>query len=189
MTRRAIVADLDRCTGCLTCVVACKEENRLPAGMSFIRLVQVGPHGDFPELSMYYLPVACQQCDRPACAASCPEGAIARTETGVVAVEAAKCTGCGACVEGCPYGAIVFDPATNIARKCELCAATVPVGRAPACVAACPGKVLQIVDADIEQTEAVAPGEARSVYALKPGAGTEPVGRFILARQVWRDLC
>ena len=69
MTRRAIIADLDRCTGCLTCVVACKEENRLPAGMSFIRLVQVGPDGDFPELSMYYLPVACQQCARPACAA------------------------------------------------------------------------------------------------------------------------
>ena len=187
MTRRAIVADLDRCTGCLTCVVACKEENHLPAGMSFIRLVQVGPHGDFPELSMYYLPVACQQCGRPACAASCPEDAIARTEAGVVAVEVAKCTGCGACVEGCPYGAIVFDPATNIARKCELCAATVPAGRAPACVAACPGKALRIVDADQAETEAT--GAQRRTYALKPGAGTEPVGRFILARQEWRDLC
>ena len=79
MTKRAIVADLDRCTGCLTCVVACKEENHLPAGMSFIRLVQVGPEGDFPELHMYYLPLACQQCDRPGCAAACPEAAIART--------------------------------------------------------------------------------------------------------------
>ena len=108
MSRRALLVDLDRCTGCQTCVVACKAEKHLPAGVSLIRLVQVGPTGEFPELSMYYLPVACQQCAKPACAAACPEDAIVATPEGIVAVDPALCTACGDCLEACPYGAIVL---------------------------------------------------------------------------------
>ena len=198
MTRLAMLVDLDRCTGCQTCVVACKAENRLPPGLSFIRLLQVGPSGRFPELSMYYLPVACQQCARPACAAACPEDAIAAGADGVVLVDAAKCTGCGDCVGACPYGAMSLDCAGMVsgtgalARKCDLCAQLRATGDQPACVAVCPGRVLAVVDFDLEATVsasglAVAGREGARLLTLEAAAGTEPAGRFILTRQPWRD--
>ena len=43
------------------------------------------------------------------------------------------CRGCEACVDACPYGAIVFDAARGIARKCDLCYRRVDQGLYPAC--------------------------------------------------------
>jgi Fe-S-cluster-containing dehydrogenase component len=190
MTRLALLADLDRCTGCQTCVVACKAEKHLAAGMRFIRLVQVGPTGEFPDLSMYYLPLACQQCSRPGCAAACPENAIAKASDGTVLVDSASCTGCGDCVDGCPYGAILLDPGARLARKCDLCGERLALGIQPACVAVCPGKALEVIDIDagvvagpVDHSEGAVP------LTLKASAGTEPNGRFVLTRQPWRDVC
>jgi Fe-S-cluster-containing dehydrogenase component len=197
MTRLAPVADLDRCTGCLSCVVACKQEHRMPLGLSFMRVDQVGPHGRFPDLNMYYLPIACQQCREPSCADACPDGAIRRADDGLVAVVDEQCTGCGACVDACPYGAIVLDPAQKLARKCDLCAGLRAAGAAPACVAACPAKALAVVDADeggSEPSEREAGGHERTggrheraSFALMPSLGTLPSARYVLTRQQWRD--
>lgn len=190
MTRLTLIADLDRCTGCQSCVVACKEEQQTPAGVSLIRMVQVGPEGDFPDLNMYYVPLTCQQCGRPACAASCPEEAIGRGENGIVSIDWEKCDCCGECVGSCPYGAVVLDPAQCTARKCELCDESLRVGRLPACVAACPAKALRVADLDAGGSgpDGQYPGQrGRASFALKPSLGTQPSARFILSRQEWRD--
>ena len=150
--------------------MACKAEKHLPAGVSLIRLVQVGPTGEFPELSMYYLPVACQQCAEPACAAACPEDAIVATPQGIVAVDPALCTACGDCLEACPYGAIVLGHGDRVARKCDLCAELLAVGKQPACVAVCPGKALTVIEA--EDVQGAAPDRgARDHGARRPGRG------------------
>ena len=207
MTRPALIADLDRCTGCRSCVVACKEEKRLPPGLFFIRVEQVGPDGVFPDLNMYYLPLACQQCGQPACAAACPEGAIHPATNGLVVVDGTSCTGCGDCIGACPYGAIVLDAGAAVACKCDLCSELLAAGRAPACVASCPGKALAVIGLDTPASGAPVPRKpAQSVQSglpgradqepgrrrvvellvLKPEAGTRPSGRFVLTRQEWR---
>lgn len=186
MTMLAMVTDLDRCTGCCSCIVACGEEHGLPTGLDLIRVVQIGPEGEFPRLAMHYLPVACQQCGHPSCAAACPELAIGRTEAGFVTVDPGRCTGCGECEDVCPYSAIVVDPGSCLARKCDLCADRLGLGLQPACVATCPARALRVVDLD-----EVAPQEtsARSAdHVLKPAANTDPGARYILTRQEWRDL-
>ncbi|MCE5254089.1 MAG: 4Fe-4S binding protein [Actinomycetia bacterium] len=191
MTRLALLADLDRCTGCQACVVACKVQKQVPAGLSLIRLIQVGPEGDFPALGMYYLPLACQHCGRPACAESCPEGAIRRAENGVVTVEAGKCTGCGDCVGACPYGAVVLDAVNRLARKCDLCVDLLSGGGRPPCICVCPGKALQVLDLDDAAASAPVSGAGRrrraERVALLPSAGTDPGGRFVLTFQEWQD--
>ena len=52
--------------------------------------------------------------------------------TNAVLLDAVACIGCRACVETCPYDAIVFNPLTNLVQLCDLCQGS------PECVASCP---------------------------------------------------
>jgi CRP-like cAMP-binding protein/Fe-S-cluster-containing hydrogenase component 2 len=53
---------------------------------------------------------ACRQCGvGPECVESCPEDAFERADNGTLLITA-KCTGCGACVDACPYHAITSVP-------------------------------------------------------------------------------
>ena len=89
--RYAMAIDLDRCTGCHACSVACKVENNLPNGIWWNRVMTVGgesmdtPEGKFPNLRMEFLPINCQHCENPACVKACPVGATyKRKEDGIV---------------------------------------------------------------------------------------------------------
>ena len=73
MANYAIITDLNRCTGCLACTVACKAINGVDVGNFWIKTLRVGPHpieggsGTFPDVEMYFLPVQCQHCENPEC--------------------------------------------------------------------------------------------------------------------------
>jgi len=65
--------------------------------------------------------------------AACPEKAISQDPiSGVVSIDETRCSGCGECMEACPYGAMALHPDTGIAMKCDLC------GGNPECVLHCP---------------------------------------------------
>ena len=46
MSNYAIITDLNRCTGCLACTVACKAINGVDVGNFWIKTLRVGPHPD-----------------------------------------------------------------------------------------------------------------------------------------------
>ena len=50
MSRNCLVVDLDKCIGCHACEVACKNENGIALGEYWNRVLQIGPHGTFPDL-------------------------------------------------------------------------------------------------------------------------------------------
>jgi Fe-S-cluster-containing dehydrogenase component len=76
-----MVIDLDRCTGCEACVVACHAENNIStvgedqAGRGrakhWIR-VERYYEGEFPDVKVKFMPVLCQQCDAAPCEPVCP---------------------------------------------------------------------------------------------------------------------
>ncbi|MCD8316333.1 MAG: 4Fe-4S dicluster domain-containing protein [Eggerthellaceae bacterium] len=122
MTKRTLVIDLDRCTGCDSCVVACKFENNIGLGNYWNRVLTVGPVGEYPDISTYWLPVQCQQCENPACVEVCPTGASYRDEdNNVVLIDKEKCIGCQYCIMACPYGVRNFNEEQGVVEKCTLC--------------------------------------------------------------------
>ena len=80
-----MVVDLDRCTGCQACVVACQSENNLPINTKdlflqrrayeWIRIERYW-EGEFPDVKARFLPVLCQHCDNAPCEPVCPVDAI-----------------------------------------------------------------------------------------------------------------
>ena len=93
--RKGLLINLDRCSGCDSCIVACKLENDLPLGDFYNKVIAVGPTGTFPNVEKYWLPSQCQQCENPACVHVCPTAASYRDpKTGMVLIDKEKCIGC-----------------------------------------------------------------------------------------------
>ena len=73
--RLALLIDLERCTGCKSCEVACKQEHRLGPGEYRNKVVWTSGVED---AGLAFLTLTCQHCERPACVRACPTGAALR---------------------------------------------------------------------------------------------------------------
>jgi Fe-S-cluster-containing dehydrogenase component len=181
--RYGLVIDLDRCTGCQTCNVACKMEHNLD-GFSGIRVDTVGgphrdtPTGEYPNLSMYYLPIPCMHCSQPPCLPSCPTEAIYQRQDRIVLIDEEKCNGCQQCIEACPYGVLVYDAQKDKAWKCNLCAHRVDQGLEPFCVLCCEMEAIFFGDISDPSAQISKLAEKRKAYVLQPESGAEPAVRY-----------
>ena len=170
----ALYVDQTRCTGCYTCVVACKDWHDVPAGpASWIRVTTI-ERGKYPNPFVAFLPVTCFHCAEPACIDACPANAISkREEDGVVVVDAEACLGkdsCEACLEACPYDAPQFGAEDNPkVQKCDFCLDRWAEGKDPICVAGCPMRALDA--GPIENIEA-------KYGAVKQAVGFEYEGKI-----------
>lgn len=135
---QAFLLDLGRCIGCEACVVACKTGNELSEGTQYIRILEQ-VRGTFPDLAGGFDNHRCFHCADAACVAVCPTGALFK-EDGFTRLNRDTCSGCGYCVESCPYG--VPEMIDGLSSKCDACAATTKAGGDPWCVTTCPSRAL-----------------------------------------------
>lgn len=147
MSHVGFYVNTDKCTGCKTCQIACKDVNQNEVGVLF-RKVHSFEFGEFPYPKAFELSMSCNHCERPACMANCSTGAIDIDEDGRVLIDQEVCIGCQMCVESCPYGAPQFIPELNVVGKCSFCKTLVDQGEEPACVASCPARALEWGDID-----------------------------------------
>lgn len=153
----AFHVDQRKCTGCKACQIACKDKHDLPVGVSWRRVPEytggtwhTDPQtGTFtPQVFSYYTSISCNHCDKPICVEVCPSTAMRKGDNGVVTVDPSVCIGCRYCEMACPYHAPQFNPDSGVMTKCDFCADRIAEGKAPACVAACPSRVLDYGEAD-----------------------------------------
>jgi len=208
--KRAHVIDLDRCSGCDTCVVTCKFENGVTLGHYWNRILAIGPTGEYPDIEMYWLPVACQQCENAPCLVVCPTGASYRDETNdVVLINKEKCIGCQYCLYSCPYGVRQLNKDLGVMEKCTLCDHLThnsdgnkdindtfdPAHAVPPCVHNCCTGARHFGDlsdpnSGASKALAAAEAEGRPTFTLSDPSGAKPLTTYILSPHIakWKEL-
>jgi molybdopterin-containing oxidoreductase family iron-sulfur binding subunit len=114
-----MVIDLDRCTGCQTCVVACHAENNVPTvgpelvatgrSQHWIRIERYWD-GEYPDVKARFIPLLCQQCGHAPCEPVCPVFAAYHSDEENLNIQVYnRCIGTRYCANNCPYSVRVFN--------------------------------------------------------------------------------
>ena len=103
MAKWGMVIDLEKCTGCQACSLACSMENNTLPGETW-QDVLFYSEGKYPHVSIKWFPRPCMHCENPSCVHVCPAKATYKTEDGVVLIDWNRCIGCKYCMIACPYG-------------------------------------------------------------------------------------
>ncbi|NLA75490.1 MAG: 4Fe-4S dicluster domain-containing protein [Deltaproteobacteria bacterium] len=121
-----MVIDLDKCTGCGTCMVACATENNVTVradesdkerSITWMQLYKIDNGRPFPDTEVCYFPRPCMHCDEDGrgghyspCVSVCVATATELDpHTGIVSQIYTRCIGCRYCQAACPYHARYFN--------------------------------------------------------------------------------
>jgi molybdopterin-containing oxidoreductase family iron-sulfur binding subunit len=181
-TRLGMVVDQNKCIGCWTCAVACKQQQNVGIGLYWLRVLTVG------------------HCDNPPCVKACPTQATYKMPNGIVNVNYDRCIGCRYCMVACPYDNRVFNwrtpvqepPASvtvvgetparvkGVVEKCTFCVERTTDGLLPRCVVACPTGARIFGDLDDPESEVSVLLRNRPSYVVFPERGTQPSLHYLI---------
>ncbi|MFQ5646558.1 MAG: 4Fe-4S dicluster domain-containing protein [bacterium] len=157
MAKNTVLIDLNKCTGCRGCQVACKSWHQQKAvkteffkdanlqnppldSQDYYTLVKFKEVMIKGKVRWFFRKHQCMHCREAPCVKVCPLKAIEVSPAGYSWIVPEKCDGCGVCVDVCPFDVIKkFDtPGKGVkCDKCDFCHKRLELSLAPACVTSC----------------------------------------------------
>lgn len=175
----AMVIREQLCVDCELCKEACVETNNVPEYGFRTTILERRRDVVGGEQETIFMPVLCNQCNRPPCVRVCPTTATWKDETtGIVVMKPSRCIGCKTCMAACPYNARYFDEETRAVDKCNFCLDTrlTKGKKTTACSEACPADVRVFGDLSDPKSRVfeLVHAPEKIVWVLRPEAGALP---------------
>ena len=189
MARYGFIIDVDRCNGCYSCFLACKDEwigndhgsygKATAEGMNLMRVKEI-EYGTFDKVKVDYIAIPCQHCQNAPCVLKRPD-AFYKREDGLVILDPEKSAD-KSLLQACPYGCVQWNETAGIAQKCNGCAHMIDAGeKQTRCSEVCPNQALFFGDLDDPDSEIAkfAAEHADELEDFQPAFKAQPAVRYM----------
>jgi Fe-S-cluster-containing dehydrogenase component len=192
MSKWNLIIDVDNCTNCNACVLACHDEydgNEFPGyaapmpkhGHNWIDIKQKVRGAD-QMIDVAYLPTMCNHCDDAPCVAAAENGAVTKRPDGIVVIDPVKSKGQRAIAEACPYDAVWWNDDLDIPQAWTFDAHLLDAGWTETRGAqVCATRAMRVVKASDEEMAKIAADEGLEV--LQPELNANP---RVYYKNLWR---
>ena len=175
----AMIVYPKRCIDCERCMEACVKTNRVPAYGYRITILGRKRKISKAREELEFLPVLCNQCNRPPCVKVCPTKATFKDKkNGIVMMDEVLCIGCKACMAACPYNARYYKRESKSVDKCDFCFREyLKNGKtSTACVEACPAQVMVFGDLADQESKVykILHKPEQTILVLRPESASKP---------------
>ena len=185
MATYGMLIDVDRCTGCYNCFLACKDEfcgndygsysAAQPEFNQYWMNIKEVERGRYPKMKVDYVPTPCMQCKNAPCEKAALDGAAYKREDGIVIIDPTKAKGQKQIADACPFRVIYWNEALQLPQKCTFCAHLLDQGRKlPRCVESCPTEAIVFGDLDDPQSEIAKLKKSGDYERLRPEFAVNP---------------